>query len=286
MKQNTAHYGLYSLIPIAALFYVLSLGNLDSANIASINKDSANRLMQPSLMVRKYQDVRDTLYTTDSVYMVVDLQQQNVSLHFRDGRTETFLVSSGNPWIREGMATPTGIFTVQNKVPMAISRQFNDAKLHHWIGVNGGVGFHGLDGNGYYWNLGKRASSHGCIRMSREEIKEMYSMIHVGVPILVRENEPARVIAFCQPWDTLNAFVIDSSTAKVRGIGKNRIAALYNGQFFEEPTQRLVHIAGTRVSWHIDAGVKSRIPRQSLSNRIALPSLTEEIAEGRIVNDE
>lgn len=275
MQKNTAHYGIFGLIPLAALLFVLSTGNADILEDIEWQKHAPQYSLEPARMIQAFQDVQDTLYTTDSVYMVVDLQDQDVMLHFRSGRTERFLVSSGNPWIRDGMATPTGIFTVQNKVPMAISRQFNDARLHNWIGVNGGVGFHGLDGSGYYWNLGKRASSHGCIRMSREEIREMYDMIHVGVPILIRDGEPARVIAFCEPWETQDAFVIDSATARIRGIGKDRINALYAGRYFEEPTQRLVHIAGTRVSWHIDAGLKSRVPRQHVSEQVALPSITE-----------
>ena len=279
MKQNTAHYGIFGLIPITVLFYVLSAGSFDvTGSTTSMTPVSVTHGIASAGMIQRFQDVQDTLFTTDSVYLVVDLQKQDVTVHKRDKRPVTFLISSGNPWIHEGMATPTGIFTVQNKVPMAISRQFNDARLHHWIGVNGGIGFHGLDGNGYYGYLGKRPSSHGCLRMAREDIREMYNMIHVGAPILVRNGEPARVVAFCDEESVADGYVIDSSNATVRGIGKERIAALYNGQFFVEPTQPLVHLAGTRVSWHIDAGLKSRIPRQRIAQRLALPDLTETMA--------
>ena len=237
--------------------------------------------LRPSTLIEGHRDIRDTLFTTDSVWLDVDLERQVVTVRKRSGEAKQFLISSGNPYIREGMATPVGIYTVQNKVPMAISRQFNDARLHNWIGVYGGVGFHGLDGSGYYGNLGVRPSSHGCIRMARDEIREMYDMIHVGAPILVRNGEPARVVAFCDPSDTVGADVIDSVRARARGLGSERIEALYEGRLLQEDLPLLVHTAGTRIEWRIESGVRSRIPRQVIPRTLRLPPTSREIAELR-----
>lgn len=232
--------------------------------------------LRPSTLIEGHRDIRDTLYTTDSVWLDVDLERQVVTVRTRSGASHQFLISSGTPFISDGMATPTGIYTVQNKVPMAISRQFNDARLHNWIGVYGGVGFHGLDGTGYYGYLGKRPSSHGCIRMARDEIKEMYDMIHVGAPILVRNGETARVIAFCDPADTVGADVIDSVRARARGLGQKRVEALYGGELLQENIPPLVHLAGTRVDWRIESGERSRIPRQMIPRTLQLPAVAVE----------
>lgn len=282
MGRNSGHYGYFGLIAVVGILAFLSTGSADPDRPIETTEEQIEEThaLQPARHIRAHLKVRDTLFTTDSVYLDTDLSKQSVTLRFRSGRTRTFLISSGNPNIREGISTPTGIFTVQSKLPLAISRQFDDAKLHNWIGVYGGVGFHGLDGNGYYWNLGKRPSSHGCIRMAREEIKKMYEMVHVGAPIIVHEGEPARVIAFCDPDDTLDADVIDTARAKTRGLGKERMKALYAGDFFMKPTPRLVHLAGTRVSWHIDAGLRSRIPRQNIPGTLPLPTLAETIGAG------
>ncbi len=113
------------------------------------------------------------------------------------------------------------------------------------------------------------------MRLSREQIREMYAMVHVGAPIIVHNGDPARVIAFCDPADTTDAFVIDSTTARMRNLGDGRIDALYAGNLFETSEPPLVHIAGTRVSWHIDAGSKSRIPRQRVPEMIGLPRIAE-----------
>ncbi len=210
----------------------------------------------------------DTIYTTDSVYLEVDLRKQNVAVHRRDGASRTFRISSGNPSIRDGIATPTGVFTVQNKVPMAISKQFNDAKLHHWIGIQGGVGFHGLDGSGYYGYLGVRPSSHGCVRMSREEIAEMYKLVHSGALIAVHDGDPARVIAFCDPADTVNACLIDSASVHNRSLGRDRLRSIMKGDAWVDPMPRVVHIARQRLRWGMPMGKGSQIPKQAMPERL------------------
>ena len=261
---------------LVLLFGFLATG--EAVETSSSNPVSATEGIRPSGLIEGHRDIRDTLFTTDSVYLNVDLARQVVSVVRRGEAPRTFLISSGTPYISDGMATPVGIYTVQNMVPMAISRQFNDARLHNWIGVYGGVGFHGLDGSGYYGYLGKRPSSHGCIRMSREEIRSMYGMIHVGAPIFVQNGETARGIAFCAPSYTVGAAVIDSTRARVRGLGDERIAALYNGTLFGSDLPRLVHLAGTKVDWRIESGRRSRIPRQVIERRITLPPLSQELS--------
>ncbi len=216
----------------------------------------------PSNLVLRHTDVRDTVYTTDSVYLDVDLAAQSVTVHRRDGESRTFLISSGTPRLREGIATPTGLFTVQNKVTLAISHEFNDAKLYNWIGVQGGVGFHGLDGTGYYAALGRRPSSHGCIRMSREEIKAMYGMVSPGALIMVHDAPPARVVAFCTDSDTAGARLIDSAAVYDRTLGNERLERLYQGEYWRHPMPPLVHLAGQRLRWGMRIGQARRITRQ------------------------
>lgn len=208
--------------------------------------------------------IRDTIYTTADEYLDVNLANQTVTVVKRDGTKTRFLISSGNPYIRDGMATPQGIFTVQNKTPMAISKQFKNARLHWWIGVQGGIGFHGLDGSGYYWNLGKRPSSHGCIRMSRSEIKEMYALVNQGSVIKVHSGDPARVVAFCSKSDTLNATLIDSASVYNRKLGSERFNMLMNGEYWSNPVDRIVHLAPQRLRWGMPIGKAKDIPAQKL----------------------
>ncbi|HVK38725.1 MAG TPA: L,D-transpeptidase [Candidatus Kapabacteria bacterium] len=234
----------------------------------------------PSRMVLGHLKLRDTVYTTDSVYLEVNLTKQNVTVHRRGEDPATFLVSSGNPYIREGMSTPMGVFTVQNMTPMALSKQFNNARLHNWIGVQGGVGFHGLDGSGYYGYLGVRPSSHGCLRMAREAIKTMYSMVHPGALIMVHGGDPARVVAFCEPRDTAGATLIDSASVFNRALGRERLTTLMEGRALLEPQPRLVHLAKQRLRWGMEIGRAARIPRQRLPETFSLAGADAILAAG------
>lgn len=261
---------LLGLIVLMILVNTLSDGGVVTAHtlladsVAGESQGFRRYGITPPRVVLSRMKLLDTIYTTDSVYLDLNLTKQNVTVHFRDGASRTFRVSSGSPFISQGMATPTGVFTIQNMVPMAISKQFNNARLHSWIGVQGGVGFHGLDGNGYYGYLGVRPSSHGCIRMSREEIASMYKLVHPGALIMSHYGYPARVVAFCKPDDTVNAIVIDSAAVYDKDLGKPRYLALMEGRYWVEPHPRLVHLAGQRVRWGMPIGDVRKIAKQQL----------------------
>lgn len=174
----------------------------------------------------------DTVFITGDRYLEVSLREQTVALRYRDGRTVTYPISSGNKFVRDGMDTPPGIFSVQNKSAMAISRQFENAKLHSWIGFNGNIGFHGLDGNGYYRTLGVRPSSHGCVRMGREDIKKLFSEVRTGTPVLVYDAPAARVFAFADSttFDRERAIKLTSRNKQQTSLLKQRMELLYAGK--------------------------------------------------------
>lgn len=299
-EQNYRLVGIVAILGAAAIFGVLVLINSlpDVAIVATgvVHDDLAadaphgavtgtaaaiRKGVPPPAMVLSLVKPFDTIFTTDSLYLDVNLTKQNVTVKFKNGTERTFLISSGNPYIREGMSTPTGVFTVQSMMPMAISKQFNNARLHNWIGVQGGVGFHGLDGSGYYGYLGVRPSSHGCLRMSREEIKEMFKLVHSGALIRVHYGTPARVIAFCEPSDTVNAIVIDSARVYERGLGKERLRALFEGRYWVDPQPRLIHRARQRFRWGMEVGDARRIPKQQIPETSYLNNVPPAIAFAR-----
>ncbi|HEV2771991.1 MAG TPA: L,D-transpeptidase, partial [Thermoleophilaceae bacterium] len=50
-----------------------------------------------------------------------------------------------------------------------------------WMGIYDGAGIHGTDDTS---SLGTNAS-HGCIRMSIPEVKELYARVSVGTPVYI-----------------------------------------------------------------------------------------------------
>jgi lipoprotein-anchoring transpeptidase ErfK/SrfK len=50
-----------------------------------------------------------------------------------------------------------------------------------WVGFDGAVGFHGTKSVD---SLGQ-AASHGCVRMSRRDVIDLYRQVDIGTPVLV-----------------------------------------------------------------------------------------------------
>ena len=174
---------------------------------------------------------KDTFFVQGDNYIEVSLKRQVARVVSRNDSGFSFKISSGNPALLKGEETPTGIFTVQEKSPLAISKQFKNAELYNWIGFNGNVGFHGLKGNGYYSLLGKRASSHGCIRITREDGEKLYKKVKTGTPVIVFDSEPARILAFSK--DTIKNMydnLIITKKNRIQDIFlRNRLVNLYKG---------------------------------------------------------
>ncbi|MBI5326168.1 MAG: L,D-transpeptidase [Ignavibacteriae bacterium] len=177
------------------------------------------------------QPLKDTIYLLCDYYIKLSLKNQNVEILFRNDSSVSFNISSGTSRLDKGKDTPTGIYTVQSKSPVAISKQFENAELINWIGFNGNIGFHGLKGNNYYWRLGKAPSSHGCIRISRKDGEKLYSMVKRGTPVMVIDSEPARVFAFADisDYDPNNDFIVQNKNYYQSKILRKRLESLYEG---------------------------------------------------------
>ncbi|MCB1217433.1 L,D-transpeptidase [bacterium] len=119
----------------------------------------------------------------------------------------------------KGYDTPLGEYKVVNQARKAYSQKYESWMLH-WMGItpDGAYGMHGLEGSSYERKLGSVAS-HGCVRLSREYAKDLYSRIKVGTPVYIVDDPeldlpPFReiseeaalsivldVVNPCDPWD-------------------------------------------------------------------------------------
>jgi hypothetical protein len=155
--------------------------------------------LQQSIFGAGYQPsfglLRDTLYLLDSAYLEVRLDQQMIYQHYRSGRVEKYPCSTGNPGIPDGIATREGIFTIQWKAKKHMSQEFG-VYLNYWMPFDGGIGFHGLEGHSYYAHLGKRQSSHGCVRISNETGARIFGSSPSGTVVYVHGPSPARLLRF------------------------------------------------------------------------------------------
>jgi lipoprotein-anchoring transpeptidase ErfK/SrfK len=110
-----------------------------------------------------------------------------------------FLRSYGIAVGRSGLATPTGLYRVQERetnpswhVPNSswagalagttVPPGPNDPIKARWLGLGGGVGIHGTAES---FSIGSRAS-HGCIRMLIPDVIALYRITPLGTPVLIK----------------------------------------------------------------------------------------------------
>lgn len=220
--------------------------------VTSLDAQTHEGLHTPTRFPQSFARLRDTLYLVDTSYLEIRLDQQMIYHHFRSGRIDKYPCSTGNPRIVDGIATRPGIFTIQSKAKKTLSQQFQ-VYLNYWMGFDGGIGFHGLDGRSYYKYLGRRVSSHGCVRISNETGAKLFGQIPTGTVVFVHSGSPARIIAFAdsaRAADLVPIYNID------RAVLKQRLNAVRDGRWGDTALAvRLVLPARKRLRESLDVGV-------------------------------
>ena len=181
----------------------------------------------PSALI-DYSWVRDTVYTLKPYFIEVNLSTQKGYLYSRTDTVKEFGISSGTKKLEDGVETKTGLFVIQAKMEKWYSRQFDSTLMLNWMGFNWGIGFHALEGSGYYRYLGKRRSSHGCVRITRQMAKELYSKIDEGTPVFVHDGHSAVKVAF---GDSADSFVHLNYIDLKYQLNK-KFKEIYGGKYF------------------------------------------------------
>jgi hypothetical protein len=187
----------------------------------------------------------------------VNLALQKGYLHKRSGEVREFPVSSGTARVLDGVETQEGLFVIKAKLKEWHSRQFDSTLLINWIGFNHGIGFHALQGNGYYRYLGKKRSSHGCIRISRENSKEIFQLVDKGTPVLVHSGNNAVSVGFAnqsENYYTPEYYELLSSLP-------NRYKEIYDGRYFISPQPKIIINKKNVYHSGLPIGDSRRIPK-------------------------
>jgi lipoprotein-anchoring transpeptidase ErfK/SrfK len=124
--------------------------------------------------------------------IVVSLEDRKLAL-MEDGQVKkVYTVAIGKP----STPSPVGTFTVQRRVKNPVYT--HDGKTvqpgpgnpvgTRWMGLS--VKGYGIHGTNQPNSIGK-AASHGCIRMGKKDLEEMYEMVSVGdtVELIGQRNE-------------------------------------------------------------------------------------------------
>lgn len=212
------------------------------------------------------ESLKDTVYTDKENWLELRIDQQMLYQHWRDGRTEKYPVSSGNNkgGDPEALESRPGLFAIFVKEEHHKSTQFNSANMYHFMPFNQGIGFHSIDGTGYYANLGVRPSSHGCIRMKHKDAEKLFSETPLGTLVLASKGYSARVVAFA-PKDFVNRGEYTKDDYK-RMLAEN-LYNILNGRYYLEEREKFVvdpkviPVSGVYTSYDVQIPKNQIVPR-------------------------
>lgn len=214
------------------IFLTSAIYAIDDDKNQSAKKDEENNHSKIN-----YSSLKDTLFTTLDYFLEVDLSKQMSYLHSRFDSVKSFGVSTGTKKLKDGIETKEGIFSIQFKVERWRSVQFDSTLMLHFMTFNWGVGFHALAGNSYYKYLGVKPSSHGCVRVSKEDAKDIFAKVSYGAPVIVHNGNPAVTIGFAEADDSdLQYFTY----SELKELVIKRIDNLYSGNYLLKPNAKLL----------------------------------------------
>ena len=224
-------------IPFAIIsLFVLLLNTAPYIHDAKYFEREPKKIIVNPFAKYDFRNLRDTVYTLKDHFIEVNLLTQYATLYSRDGSVMKIPVSSGTEKVEEGIDTREGLFVLQWKEKKLYSEQFDSTLMLYWMGFNGGIGFHALEGKSYYKYLGKKNVSHGCVRMSREDAEMLYSLLEKGTPILVYKGNAAIKISFTEESDNYTHLTYK----QLRNSLPERYSVLYNGEYFLKIDQKLL----------------------------------------------
>ena len=135
--------------------------------------------------------------------IVVSLEDRKLAL-LEDGQVKkVYPVSVGKP----SSPSPTGTFTIERRVVnptyshdgVVVPPGPGNPVGTRWMGLS--VRGYGIHGTNQPRSIGK-AASHGCIRLARPDLEELYAQVHVGDTVVLvgqRNEQTARLFAEPKP---------------------------------------------------------------------------------------
>jgi lipoprotein-anchoring transpeptidase ErfK/SrfK len=138
-----------------------------------------------------------TAAATSNRQILLELGRRTISL-IEDGKVlGSWPVAIGD----STTPTPTGTFSVRNKVVNPQYQSTKSGKVNPTIGPQGPlgdrwIGFHattkdqfGIHGtpSAWAWTVTSRAAvTHGCVRMLTPHVRQLFDQVQVGTPVVVR----------------------------------------------------------------------------------------------------
>jgi lipoprotein-anchoring transpeptidase ErfK/SrfK len=177
----------------AALIIIVQWREISASSSVSLSLNSsvANNGFQEDKFLKAEGASTDVLAVSET-RLIVDLSDRQVYFYKNGDLVANYEVAVG----RSGWETPTGEFNVINKqtdpvwqhpfTKEVIAAGSGNPLGSRWIGFwsdgEQQIGFHGTNEE----DLIGQAVSHGCIRLRETDIQELFELVRIDTPVLIR----------------------------------------------------------------------------------------------------
>lgn len=210
--------------------------------------------------------LKDTVYTDKDCWLELRIDQQMLYQHWRDGKVEKYPVSTGNKYLEKGIESRPGLFAIFHKEEHHESTQFNNADMYFFMPFNMGIGFHSLNGTGYYGTLGVAPSSHGCIRMRHQDVKKLFKECTLGTLVLAHRGSTARTVGFA-PSEYVNP--ISYSKDEMKYLLAENLYNILEGNYFVKERKffvvdpKVIPTSGIYIGYDRKIPDKQKLPKST-----------------------
>ncbi len=212
--------------------------------------------------------LKDTVYTDKDCWLELRIDQQMLYQHWRDGSVNKYPVSTGNKYLSRSIESRPGLFAIFVKTEKHESSQYNNAVMWHFMPFNMGIGFHSLNGTGYYGNLGVRPSSHGCIRMRHDDVKKLFKECPLGTIVLAHRGYTARTVGFA-PKDYKDS--VQYTKEEYKKMLAENLANILQGEYYTKERKffvidpKVIPVSGIYISYDRKIPEKQKLSKSIYS---------------------
>lgn len=187
-----------------------------SATSAQANETDMSRLQFPDSMPIDALRPGDYIWApemqpTGPVSIVISIPEQLVHVYRNGVRIAVSTCSTGKP----GHETPTGTFVILQKHKDHYSSIYNNAPMPNMQRLTwGGIALHAGNLPGY-------PASHGCVRLPREFSEKLFTVTHLGTPVIVSgaHSDPYEIT---HPGMILTGYADDRMAESVAELAENK----------------------------------------------------------------
>lgn len=198
MKCDTVSSGLGKKFFLSLVTLGFCFTNIAKSSASESFPDIKENLLQIEMpSIPELKNANLYIYSPEesmSMKLVLRLGSREVQVYEQDKLIATFPVAVG----KKGWETPVGEFEIIQMVenpawqnpwtgkvtPPSPNGPLGERWIGFWTDGKNFIGFHGTPGE----NLIGQAVSHGCVRMKNKDIKELFNLVSLGIPVSVVKN--------------------------------------------------------------------------------------------------